>query len=113
MATVIITKADESINTNEDWRYGIDVEVHKYKGVPDRYNVEIVARKRVFQNTSPVTTDEICIRRYNRTRETHIPALVDTDTQLDTILNKANTALQSLLRAIANGDPVWDAREET
>ena len=104
MTTVIITKANESINTNEDWWYGINVEVHKYKTVPDRYNVEIVARKRVFQDTSPVTTDEICIRRYNRAP--NIPTL-------DMRLDEAHTALQSLLRAIANGDPIWDAREET
>ena len=100
--TVIITQSGNPINSQEDWRYSINVERYRYKNHEDRFNVEISASKRILTDSSFDTKNEITILRYNRAP--NIPTL-------NLRLNEAHETLQHLLEAIANGENSWDARE--
>ncbi len=104
--TVIITQAGETIDAHEDWLYGINVKRIRYKTVPDKFDIEISARKRVLLSDNSFSydsKDEIIILDYNR-----VPNKLNLDVRLD----QAYSTFQSLLTAIEKGDNVWDAREQ-
>ena len=92
--TVIITKYGKSLDSRDDWWYSVEVRRITYKTVADRYDVQILARKKdaEFQ-----ITDEICIWQYNRAHTTQ---------RIET----ANRTLHDLIQAITDHEPVWDAR---
>ena len=91
---MIITKYGESLDSRDDWWYSVAVRRISYKAVADRYDVQILARKK---DANVQTTDEICIWRYNRAHTTH---------RIDT----ANRTLHNIIQAITDREPVWDAR---
>ena len=102
--TIIITQSGATINSQEDWEYSINVERYTYKNDPDRFNVEISARKRIPipDKNSYVLSDSVPILRYNRA-----PNILTLYQRLD----EAYAVFQHMLKAIESRENSWDARE--
>ena len=100
--TNIIIQAGTSINSNDGWIYGIDANEQQFKWV---FHVYLIAMKNVsntygsFDITDTVTVLDLKMSSSDRS------------VVINELINRACSALQSLLEAIERGDKVWDAAD--
>lgn len=95
MATIIIATSREAITVHNNrsdqcWRFSVKVERYTYKTQYPRYNTELVV-ERFFPEEE---IKELLIHRFNRGDIRQV--------------DEAYQILQSLLKAINDGDSVWD-----